>query len=164
MPTAARIKYKNKGFWIPEEFIEVLSQYVCEAFERIGVDTFSPNLKKVYISCDANRGGSAIGMVGIPLDRYILNSDDKKALISVLQDTKTLVLSKGVELSIPVLNQFEFNKIDIAFANEWHYPIKTQSLASTIDIVGQLLNETWASSSHSVYFAGFPKPDNVTEI
>jgi hypothetical protein len=44
MAKLAYIKFNSKGFWIPEAFIEVLSDYICEIFEANDVSTFSANL------------------------------------------------------------------------------------------------------------------------
>ncbi|EDM33913.1 hypothetical protein PBAL39_05981 [Pedobacter sp. BAL39] len=63
------INYKDKGFWIPEAFIEVLSQYFCETCETIGVNIFSENLQKIYRQCYFNVRGENIGMVAISLNK-----------------------------------------------------------------------------------------------
>ncbi|MFB0497354.1 hypothetical protein ABID99_003591 [Mucilaginibacter sp. OAE612] len=115
MAEESNIIYKGKGFWIPEGFIEVLSQYICETFENIGVNTFSANLKKIYGSCDGNRSGGYSGMVSIPLDQCIIDQTDKSDFIHVLDKVKSLLQSKGTKLSITILNQFENNKIDPYF-------------------------------------------------
>ena len=151
-----RIKYQGKGFWIPPSFIEVLSDYICQTFETIGVDTFSQNLQNIYRSCDANRLGESFDMVNILLDAYVTSTSDKTALIDVLSQTKSLILSIGTELSIELLSEFESRKSIDEYKSSWAFPIKTSSLAATIDIIIQMLNGTWESDSYDVYYAGFP--------
>jgi hypothetical protein len=164
MPSEALIQYKEKGFWIPEAFIEVLSQYICEAYEQIGLDEFPENLKEIYNECDSNRSGASIGMVNILLDEYIVNESEKNLLFSVFEQTKILLQLKGTELSIADLNSFEDHKVDDYFKSEWHFPIKTQSLIATLNIMEQMLNETWESSNYGVYYSGFPNPAGREEI
>lgn len=164
MSKVSFIEYNEKGFWIPESFIEVLSQYICETFENIGLSSFSENLTSIYDNCNANRIGVRVGMVDISLNDYIVSQSDKTELINVLTQTKNLIISKGQEISISALNQFENNKIDDYFKSEWIYPIKTQSLIATVDIIIQMLNGTWLSNNYSVYYQGFPKPPNSPEI
>jgi hypothetical protein len=164
MSRESLIKYNNKGFWIPEAFIEVLSEYICKTFEAIGFDTFSLNLKKLYDECNSNRDGENIEIVNISLDRYVSNEIDKTTLINAFDQAKALIRSKGVELSISTLNEFESNKSDDYFKFEWHFPIKTQSLVATIDIIQQLLNGTWESSNYRVYYVGLPNSGGREEI
>jgi hypothetical protein len=74
--------------------MEVVSHYICEGFESIGVNTFSANLKSIYESCDANRGGSCIGMVRLPLDEDIISKEDKNNFLHVLDQAEILIASK----------------------------------------------------------------------
>jgi hypothetical protein len=164
MTGQAYIEYKEKGFWIPEAFIEVLSEYICQTMESIGLNTLSENLQEIYENCNANRKGVNLGIVNILFDDYVINEIDKNNLITIFEQTKTFMLSIGLELSIVELNAFENRKINNYFKNNWSFPIKTQSLVATIDIMEQLLNETWQSSNYSVYYVGFPNPAGVDEI
>ncbi|HZY37671.1 MAG TPA: hypothetical protein VFE53_13530 [Mucilaginibacter sp.] len=163
MPNTTHISYKDKGFWIPESFIEVLSQYVCETFESIGLDNFSSALLEIYDDCHFNRNGSNVEMVNNGLDN-INDLADKVTFIDVLEKTKKFILSNGFELSVSTLNEFESKKLARSFMSNWTLPIKTQSLVATIDIIEKMLNETWESSNYGVYYAGFPKPDSAIEI
>jgi hypothetical protein len=158
------LQYQNHGFWIRQDFVEVLSDYICETFEGVGINNLSPNLQKMYSICDSNRLGEFIGMVGIAFNRLITNDDDKRVLIDLLQQTKILILSKGIELSTTTLEDFENRKSDDYFKSPWYYPIKTASLATTIDMIIQLLNGTWHLDRYGVYYSGFPNPTGQPEI
>jgi len=168
------IDYQGKGFWIPPSFIEVLSDYICPRKRRILiiiflhllklVNTLSQNLQNIYICCDANRLGESFDMVNILLDHYVTGTSDKTTLIDVLTKTKTLILSIGTELSIELLTEFERRKSIDEYKSSWAFPIKTGSLAATIDIIIQMLNSTWESDNYDVYYAGFPNIRNVPEI
>ncbi|MDO3641331.1 hypothetical protein [Mucilaginibacter sp. L3T2-6] len=164
MDNITYIKFNSHGFWIHQAFVEVLSDYICQTFEDLGVDTFSENLKKIYRICDSNRLGENIGMVGIPFDRTITNNADKVIMLDILNQTKTLIASKGAELSLAMLEAFESRKTDDYFRVPWNFPIKTQSLIATIDIIIKVLNGTWTSDNYSVYFVGFPNISQQEEI
>jgi hypothetical protein len=164
MANTTYIHFNSHGFWIHQAFIEVLSDFICETFENIGIDTFSRGLQDIYEDCDLNRKGVSIGMVTILFDKYITNTADKIALINLLNQTKTLISSKGSELSIATLEDFESRKADDYFKCPWAFPIKTQSLTATIDMIIQLLNGTWNSDNYSIYYTGFPNPMNMPEI
>ncbi|EDM33912.1 hypothetical protein PBAL39_05976 [Pedobacter sp. BAL39] len=82
----------------------------------------------------------------------------------MFNQTNSLLTSKGNEISISELNQFEGNKSDDYFKNEWYYPIKIQSLISTINIMIEMLEEVWPLSDYSIYYVGFPNPEGRGEI
>lgn len=164
MASLTYIDFNSKGFWIPEAFVEVLSEYICEIFEVHKISTFSINLQRLYRNCNHNRKGESIGMVDILFNSTIINDTDKATLIDILNQTKSLVDYKGQELSINTLNEFENRKTSDAFKSWWVYPIKTQSLTATIDIIVQMLNGTWTSDNYGVNYAGFPNPTKEPEI
>jgi hypothetical protein len=158
------IDFKSKGFWIQEAFMEVLCDFICEVFEANGVKSFSENLQDFYAYCDANRSGASAGMVGILLDETITNETDRVVLTDLLNQAEILIASKGDELSVAVLNDFESKKVDDYFKISWVYPIKTKSLIATLDIIIQMLNGTWTSNNYGVYYAGYPNPTGEPEI
>ena len=159
-----KINYKGKGFWIEECFIELLSDYIAQTFETIGLNTFSTRLLQIYDDCDSNRSGESSGMVGILLDKYIISVEDINILISVLQQTKTTIAAIGSEITINQLNQFEDNKSDSYFASYWSIPVKTQSLLSTLDLMISLLNQTYEKTSTNINYIGFPSIPEATTI
>lgn len=159
-----KISYKGKGFWIEECFIELLSDYISKTFETIGLNSFSTNLLKIYNDCDSNRSGENIGMVGILLDDYINNIDDKNILINILEQTKTTIISIGSEITINQLNQFEDNKSDHYFASYWSLPVRSQSLIATLDIIISLLNETYQKTNTNISYTGYPAIPEATVI
>lgn len=159
-----RIHYQGKAFWTEECFIELISKYICLTYETIGLNTFSPGLMDVYICCDGNRSGVCVGYVNILFNQYITNTTDKMAMINVLNQTKTLVLSLGTTISVTQLNQFEDSKEDPVFANYWVHPVQTQSLASLLDLFIDLLNGNYPISNGSIHFSGFPIIPGATII
>jgi hypothetical protein len=66
-----RIYYQGKAFWTEECFIELLSYYICQTFENIGLNTFNTSLINIYDGCDGNREGVFLGMVTMRFDRHI---------------------------------------------------------------------------------------------
>ncbi|MBN2746086.1 MAG: hypothetical protein JXR34_05110 [Bacteroidales bacterium] len=154
------IKYNSQRFWIKEYFIELLSQYICETFEEIGLSSFNTILTGIYDDCDMNRSGEACQSVNILLDD-IVNTSDKITMISVLQQSKIRVLSLGNELSVFTLNEFENNKTDDSFKHPWEIAVKTQSLAATIDFIIDLLNGTFQYHNRMIHYINFPNPNNA---
>ncbi len=164
MLNTANILYNKNSFWIPETFMEILCQYICQSFESVGVSTFSSNLQNVYADCDDNTSGAMYGMLGISFNLYLTTKTGINSLIDVFTQTKSLILSIGDEISVNQLNEFENAKVADYFKSQWSIPIKTQSLASTLNIMIQLINGTLDSNNYSIYYVGFPSPEAATVI
>ncbi len=160
-----KIEYKGKkGFWIAEAFIEILSHYICKAFEQKDISAMPEGLKEIYEDCIDNRSGASIGIVNISLDRYITNDEDALLLVEVLEDTKKIILAEGDEVSVKELNKIEDAKVDESFKIYWNTPVKTSSFVGTLDIMQKMLKGEWESTNHGVWFKGFGHPKTVDPI
>jgi hypothetical protein len=163
MASLTCIEYNDNRFWLIENFIEILSQYICKSFESTGVDNVSENLRDLYGQCDNNRLGNNTGMVGLSLDDYVQN-EDKNTLIIILQQAKKLVLAEGELLTLSLLNSWEEEKSSEYFKTEWTIPIKTSSIATTFDYIIQVLNNSLDPDNIIIFYDGYPAPDGVTGI
>jgi len=94
-------------------------------------------------------------MVDIDLDK-ISTQNDKNTLTNIFLQTKTRILALGTELSISQLNAFENNKTDDLYKLPWDFPVKTQSLATTIDYIIDLLNGTFQYNNYGIQYINFP--------
>ncbi|MFB0497355.1 hypothetical protein ABID99_003592 [Mucilaginibacter sp. OAE612] len=158
------LKYNEKGIWIDQDFVQVLSYFICKAFEIKGLDTFPPNLKGIYDDCYYNRNGESAGMVNILFDDSITGLAEKDALFEIFQDARSLVSAYGEAISVNILNQFEDLKTYPEFKSLWTIPIKTQSLITTLNIIEQMIDGTLQPSLTSIYYSGFNNPDGVPEV
>ncbi len=152
------IHYKDKGFWIQSLFIEVLSEYICQAFEEIGLDKFNKNLNDLYMTLDGNRSGEySWGIVGISFNRTIVTDEDKTLLFNVFSKTKYILEAKAPELTTNELDLWEQRKTaHYGEVHTWRHPIKIQSLIKTIEYFEQLIQETYPYTSHNINYIGFP--------
>jgi len=165
MANDTRIEYKQRGFWIPEGFMVILCEYICKAFERNDLKSYSQSLQSIYVDCHANRGGGRTGSVEILLDDIITEESDRIELFNVFKIAKYIILSKGSELRIITLDEIEDNKIHNDLTCYWSLPIKTQSLVATLELIEQLLDETFTHTNNfGVYYIGFPNPTGQDEI
>jgi hypothetical protein len=156
-----RIEYQNKGFWIEDLFIEVLSHFICQTYENSGVNTFNSSVLDVYESCDMNRKYATYPIVNFD---EISNPNDQQTLIDVFEQTKLLILFYGTEISASQLNQLEDIKSDESFKNFWEMPIKTASLVTTLSLFQQLLNSTFPYTNKSYHYQGFSGARTQDEI
>lgn len=149
-----RIKYRTKSFWINPDFIELISEYICQVFEYKTLNTYSEQLSNIYYCCNGNRTGESMGFVGITFND-ILDDENKTSMIAILNQTKTLIQSLGTTISVVKLNQFENSKSDSVYMTEWTIPIQTSSLVNLLDLFIDLLNEVYPYDLGSVNFIGY---------
>ena len=156
------IKRHGKGFWINPIFIELVSQYVCQVYESNELNTYSTDLQELYIDFDSNRTGECMGFVTILFDEITSNSD-KATMITILNQTKTLIQSLGSEITVVQLNQFENSKSDPSFKlMNWTIPVQTTSLTNLLDLFIDLLNGVYPNVMGNVNFVGYqtiPNPN-----
>lgn len=62
------IKRNGKSFWINPNFIQLVSQYVCQVFETNELHTYSQEMQEMYIDFDLNRTGECLSFVNIIFD------------------------------------------------------------------------------------------------
>jgi hypothetical protein len=157
------IERQGKGFWINPYFISLISQYICQVFESNGLNNYSPKMQEMYIDFDLNRTGESLDFVSILFDE-IANNSDKATMISVLNQTKTLIQSLGSEISVLQLNQFEDNKIVPAYKYiSWTNPVQTTSLVNLLNLFIDLLNGTYQYIFGNVTFVGYQNCSNPNE-
>jgi hypothetical protein len=145
-------EYNGKGFYLEELFIEIVSHFICQSYENIGLNSFNLALIEVYEYCEMNRRtGSYTSLI---LDD-IINPTDAQTLISVLEQAKPLILAYGTELTTANLNQLEATKTAASLRHVWILPIKTPSLVTTLSLIQQLLNGTFPYTNQSYHYQGF---------
>ena len=157
------IKRKEKSFWINPNFIQLISQYICQVFESNGLNTYSPEIQEMYIDFDLNRTGECLSFVNILFDD-ITNDTDKATMITILNQTKVLIQSLGIEISVAQLNQFENAKTDPSFKlMNWIVPVQTNSLVNLLNLFIDLLNGTYPNVLGNVNFVGYQAISNPNE-
>jgi len=155
---------KDKGFWIDEAFVEILSYYICKTCQSKGMAKLAPCILKLYDDCYGNCSGVDSGMVGLLLDKYILTSQDETEAIQIFEDTKNTILKLGTRISTESLLKIEANKLADSFRRDWKIPIHTSSLIEVLTILQKMLRHEWESTNHGVWFKGFGNPKGVEEV
>jgi hypothetical protein len=159
------IEYKDKGYWITESFIELLSDYICKEFEEKEITDYSEGLQEVYDQCDGNRSGAALGMVGIAYHRHIKDTQDEQNMIAILQQTKTTLQAKGEKITEEELNEIESRKTDDYFKRNWQQPIYVSSFVATLDAMIGLLDGSFPHpKNHGLWYKGFGSPSGISEV
>ena len=159
------INYReDNGFWIQEPFVEILSEYICNEYEKNEIESYSPGLQRIYRDCDTNRKGESIGMVNILFDEAIKSVEDEYDLITILENVKNTLLVKDEKIEIEELNEIESRKTDDCFKIEWNKPIYISSINAVLDIMIKMLKGELQSKSYAIRFKGFGAPDGAEEV
>jgi len=164
-----KIKYnynnERKGFWLEERFIEVLSYYVSLIFEKKGLENKPEWYLEVYDDFLTITHGYNTGVQAILFeDNLQFIKDREQEIISVLEDTKELLYSKGKEISLDELrNETESRKITEDLKNGWDFPVQVKSLVAITDLMIQLFKHEW-KEDREVWFEGFDHPENADVI
>lgn len=146
------VEYQNKMFWMEDLFIEVISHFICQSYENIGLNNFNINLLGIYETCDSNRKYPTYPVIYFSA---ITNPNDAQTLINVFEQAKPIILNYGNEINAEQLNALEATKNEPVFRHIWEMPIKTASLVTTLSLMQQLLNGTFPYINQSYHYQGF---------
>jgi len=165
--TKIEYNYNNerKGFWLEERFIEVLSYYVCTIFEKRGLEDRPEWYLNVYDDFLTIIKGYNTGNQGFLFeDDLQFLKDREEEVISILEETKELLFSKGKEISLDELrNTTESRKIAEDLKNGWDFPVQVKSLITITDFMIQLFKHEWVEDRR-VWLDGFDHPENADII
>lgn len=147
---------KDKGFEINEAFMEILSNFICQVFESRGLDIKPQWYIELYEDFDLCTKGTYQNWMAFNFEDYLENDTAKeKELISILEETKSLIAKNGEEVSIITLQKFEEKKDMEENRNKWTIPIKTKDLINLTEILIKMFKYEWKENDYSVIFEGF---------
>lgn len=155
---------EDKGFWLEERFLEVLSYYVCLVFEKKGLEDRPEWYLEVYDDFLVITHGYNSGNQGFLFKEYLdFKKEREGVVISILEETKKMLLSKGKEIGLEELAKTEERKIHKDFVNDWPIPLQVNSFIIVIDFMIQMFQHKW-EEDRTVWFKGYPHPDGADVI
>ncbi|KQR67666.1 hypothetical protein [Pedobacter sp. Leaf176] len=140
MSNTSLIKYKNKGFWINENFMQLLFNYLyieVQKKEYVFVD-------KQDLLEELNEGvkGWYKGYFSLSWEEILKNTSDEQNLIKLLQNMKIILQNKGLNISAAELQSInvEDDTFNYLFSRK---PFPIIELNKIIDALIEMLNGTW---------------------
>jgi len=142
-----KIDYKeNKGFWIAEIYMELTYEYILQALNTSVLDI--PFIEEFKEDLLFHTEGLAKGMFVLTWGSFIKTKDDKQLVISILEETRSLLESKGEIILAFELNEFEIKKEEVA--SKWPNPIKTFEIIKIIDTLILMFKGEWTKTRYGM--------------
>ena len=140
------IDYKDdKGFWVAEIYIELTYEYILQALNnKTNQIPIEKNLRK---DLELFTSGMFKGMLTLTWDTF-LSSEDEQVIVSILEDTKTLLQNKGEYISKEELNSYEVKKGEMA--SVWPKPIKISEVIKIVDALILMFKGEWDETSYGM--------------
>jgi hypothetical protein len=163
MSTVTGINYIDKNvLWIREQFVESLSNYVCQVFESQGLDGKPEWYIEIYEEFDVVRKGLRPGYVGFVWEDDLQNDSSREAeIIAILEEAKTMIAAKGKEISTHELNELEQNREIVEYRQNWPLPVQTKDYIQVLDIFIKMLKHEWMES-YDMTFEGYDRIEPTT--
>ncbi|MFB9079012.1 hypothetical protein ACFFLS_10060 [Flavobacterium procerum] len=154
MPSTTYIRYeKNKGFWITEGDFEIISAFVVNAFEKIGLKNKPEWYLEIFEDFDEVMKGHQQRVMHILFaDSLDFIPERESKIIEVFELTKKLIHEEGEKLSPEKLNKMQKLKDRPHTIVEWTGPLYTDDMIHVVDIMIKMLKREWNDGDYKVEF------------
>ena len=147
MSAKTLIKYKNKGFWINENFMQLLFNYLYKEAQK----SQYMFLDKQDLLDDLNEGvkGWYKGYFALSWEEILKTSSDEQNLIQLLQNVKIVLQNKSSNISVTELQSInaEDDTFKYLFSRK---PFPTSELIKILDALIKMLQGTWDSTNYNM--------------
>lgn len=148
------IRYEQKkGFWISEYTFEIISDFVCKAFEKEGLKNKPEWYTDLYDDFDQIRLGHVQGYCVVLFeDRLAFETEREEKIIEVFEIAKKLIEKEGEMLTVNKLNQMQDIKDWPDTAVEWIGPLYTKDMLEVVEIMIKMMKKEWTESNYEPDF------------
>ncbi|WP_316757780.1 hypothetical protein [Pedobacter aquatilis] len=147
MSSSTLIRYKNKGFWINENFMQLLFNYLYNEIQKNHY-IFS---EKDNLVDDFKEGakGWCKGYFALSWEEILKSYSDEQNLINLLQNTKIILQNKESTISVAEIQSIdvEDDTFKYLFSRK---PFPTSELLKIIDVLIEMLQGTWNSNNYNM--------------
>lgn len=138
------IDYKeDKGFWVVEDVMELVFQYIYKELKS-GKYTFS-KIDGLLLDAEHIINGFVRGWLVLMWDEDI---QEEQEMIRLLEKIVLDLEQKGEYISVEELQTFPSKAED--WKNFWNKPFKTQNLLNIFDAMIKMLKGEWESSNYAM--------------
>ena len=137
---------KEKGFWIPEIYMELTYEYILQALNSI-----RSNLsirEEVKEDIKFNTTGLAKGMLTLTWQSFLKGKKQESEMIYILEETIKLLNAKEEFISVKELNSYENKKEEVA--SSWPKPLRTSEIIKIVEALMLMLKNEWNKPSNYV--------------
>jgi hypothetical protein len=154
MPSTTYIDYeKNKGFWITEGDFEIISAFVVNAFEKIGLQNKPEWYLEIFEDFDEIMKGHQQRVMHILFDDSLAFIKKRELqIIEVFELARKLIQEEGEKLLPEKLNKMQDIKDRPYTIVEWTGPLYTDDMIHVVDIMIKMLKREWHDGDYKVEF------------
>lgn len=147
MATTKIVYKENKGFWINESFMQLAYCYIYEELKKSQYTVTNKNqlLDEIKFHID----GYSTGIMSLGWYGFVETDAEKQTMVTVLQNVKVTLQSKGSYISVAELQSIptEDKDFKILYSRK---PFPTAELIKIIDALIKMLQGTWDSTNYNM--------------
>jgi len=143
-----KLIYKeNKGFWIPEDFLQLALYYISKEIAK--PQYMILNKSELLDDLNVDIQGYTRGYMCVGLFEYTNSISDEQIMLQVLQNVKTALQVKGTYISVAELQSIPTEDKDFKrlFSRK---PFPTVELVKIVDALIKMLEGTWDSTNYNM--------------
>ncbi len=146
-----KIDYKEeKGFWIVEDLMELVFQYIYnELKQKDKYENFS-DIEKLLLDCDIITNGHCRGYLTLSWNRHFTGEEDEQEMIRLLENIIENLQTKDKIISVEELHSFSSESKDWKIF--WDKPFPKENLLSVFNALVKMLKGEWESTNYSMGF------------
>jgi hypothetical protein len=154
MPSTTYINYEeNKGFWIIEVKFEIVSAFIVNAFEQIGLKEKPEWYLEIFENFEEIMKGHRQRVMYVLFDDYLaFNPKREYEIIEVFELAKKLIQKEGEKIPLEKLNKIQEVKDWPQTRVEWISPLYTDDLIHVVDIMTKMLKKEWNERDYVAKF------------
>ncbi|QGK72785.1 hypothetical protein [Flavobacterium sp. SLB02] len=154
MPSTTYIRYeKNKGFWIGEFEFEIITAFIVNAFEEIGLKDKPEWYLEIFEDFEEITKGHQQRVMHILFDDSLAFITKRESeIIKVFELAKKLIQQEGEKLLPEKLNKMQDIKDWPQTQVEWTGPLYTDDMIHVVDIMIKMLRKEWNDGNYAAEF------------
>lgn len=154
MPSTTYIRYeRNKGFWIGEFDFEIISAFIVNAFEQIGLNNKPDWYLEIFEDFEEIMKGHQQRVMHVLFDDSLAFIPERESeIIEVFELAKNLIQDEGEKILPEKLNKMQDIKDWPQTQVEWTGPLYTDDMIHVVDIMIKMLKKEWNDGDYKVEF------------
>jgi hypothetical protein len=141
------IEYQNnKGFYIHEDYIQLVFMYIYPEMQKSQYN-FTNKVDLLY-DCKSIVNGIRSGYLGLTWHNYLTGSADEQLMIQLLQNVVSILQTKGEYISVSELQSLPTEDSHWLRLMDKNFPVN--ELIKIFNALTEMLQGTWTSLNYDM--------------
>jgi hypothetical protein len=146
MPESKIVFENNEGFWIHEIYMQLV---YCYIYTELSKSEYSITKKDdMLYSIKFHIDGWSTGIMALGWFDYVQSKSDKKNILSVLENTKSMLQLKGDYIEVNELQNIKTEDEDFKLFYRTPFPIS--ELIKVINALIEMVEGVWNSTNYNM--------------